>query len=275
MQLGIFAKTFEGRTAAAVLPQIKAAGFSTTQYNMACSGLPSLPDAIAEDVLAGIAAAAKAADVPICALSATYNMIHPDASVRETGHARRRVLAEAAATLSIPLLTLCTGTRDAQDQWRRHKDNGSAAAWRDLLASMERAAVIAADYSVNLGIEPELANVVSSAARARQLIDEVQSPHLRIVLDPANLFETGTLREQRYIIAQAVDLLGERLAMAHAKDRMPNGDVTTAGKGVLDYPHFLRELRQAAFHGPLVAHGLEAKEAPAVAGFLRRQMDQA
>jgi sugar phosphate isomerase/epimerase len=140
---------------------------------------------------------------------------------------------------------------------------------------MERAAVIAADYSVNLGIEPELANVVSSAARARQLIDEVQSPHLRIVLDPANLFETGTLREQRYIIAQAVDLLGERLAMAHAKDRMPNGDVTTAGKGVLDYPHFLRELRQAAFHGPLVAHGLEAKEAPAVAGFLRRQMDQA
>ena len=43
MQVGVFAKTFEGNHPATVLAAIRDAGFSTVQYNMACSGLGSLP----------------------------------------------------------------------------------------------------------------------------------------------------------------------------------------------------------------------------------------
>jgi sugar phosphate isomerase/epimerase len=275
MQLGIFAKTFEGKSPAEVLPQVKAAGFVTAQYNMACSGLPSLPDSIGKEVTDGIRAAMAQSDISLCALSATYNMIHPDTSMREKGLGSLRLLAKAASQLSIPLLTLCTGTRDPHDQWRRHPGNDSPAAWRDLLQSMERVISIAEEFGVDLGVEPELANVVSSAPKAKQLISDMKSPRLRIVLDPANLFEISTKAEQRRTISYAIDLLAGHIVMAHAKDRTSDGAFVATGKGVLDYPHFLGQLRKSGFTGPLVAHGLTAAEAPEVAAFLHHQLERA
>ena len=143
--------------------------------------------------------------------------------------------------------------------------------WVDLLASMEIAVAIADRYDVDLGIEPELANVVNSAEKARRLIDQIGSFRLKVVLDPANLFETETLDAQRRIVAAAVDRLADRIVMAHAKDRTSEGGFTTAGKGVLDYQHYLARLKAAGFDGPIVTHGLAADEAPGVAAFLRSQ----
>ena len=128
---------------------------------------------------------------------------------------------------------------------------------------------------VDLGIEPELANVVSSAEAARRLIDAMKSPRLRIVIDAANLFETASAAEQQDIVTRAVDQLGDRIVMAHAKDRAPNGDFVAAGKGVLDYRHYLATLRSVGFDGPLVTHGLSAEEVPDVGAFLRRVMVEA
>jgi len=45
MRIGVFAKTFAGSDPRGVLAQVAGAGFTTTQYNMSCSGLASLPDA--------------------------------------------------------------------------------------------------------------------------------------------------------------------------------------------------------------------------------------
>jgi sugar phosphate isomerase/epimerase len=132
---------------------------------------------------------------------------------------------------------------------------------------------IADRYDIDLGIEPELANVVNSAKKARSLIDQIGSPHLKIVLDPANLFESETLDAQRRIVAAAINCLADRIVMGHAKDRTSLGGFTTAGKGVLDYRHYLMCLKAAGFGGPIVTHGLAAGEASGVAGFLRSQCD--
>lgn len=272
MQLGIFAKTFPGNTPSAVLQAVRAAGYRSAQYNMACSGLAAMPDAIPEGIAEAVADAARVSGVRLAAVSATYNMIHPDPAVRLRGHASLRVIAGAARALGTGLLTLCTGTRDPDDQWRRHPDNGSPDAWCDLLASMEVALVIADEFSVDLGVEPELANVVDSAAKARRLLDEIASPRLKIVIDPANLVEAEPAEEKRRIISGAIELLGASIVMAHAKDRTADGQFATAGKGVLDYPHYLRCLNAIGFDGPLITHGLSAPEAPEVALFLKREI---
>jgi len=274
MRLGIFAKSFEGSDPAHVLAAVREAGFTAAQYNMACSGLLALPDRIEPAVARAVAQAASAQGVEIVAVSGTYNMIHPDPAVRAAGLARLGVLAQACAGLGTSLITLCTGTRDAQDQWHGHPDNGSPAAWRDLLQAMEAAIRIAETWDITLGIEPELANVVDSAQRARHLIDQLGSPRLRIVLDPANLFETATPAEQRRIVAEAIDLLADRIALGHAKDRLADGSFAAAGSGMLDYPNYLSCLAAAGFDGPLIAHGLTAAEAPRVARFLAHALSE-
>jgi sugar phosphate isomerase/epimerase len=274
MQLGIFAKTFPGSDPDTVLSAVANAGFGVAQYNMACSGLDALPGAIPAEVTTAVGAAATASGVGIVAVSGTFNMIHPDRAVRAEGLRRLGVLIEAAPAMGTRLVTLCTGTRDPGDMWRAHPDNATPEARRDLVASMGAAVAAAEANGVDLGIEPELANVVSSAEAARRLIDEMQSPRLRIVLDAANLFETASIEEQRDTVSRAVDLLADRIVMAHAKDRAADGAFVAAGQGVLDYPHYLAALRRAGFDGPVVTHGLTAVEAPAVGAFLRRVLSE-
>jgi sugar phosphate isomerase/epimerase len=274
MRLGIFAKTFPGTTPESVLTQVAEAGYAATQYNLACSGLPSMPDSVGEGLSEAVRDAAHQARVELVALSGTFNMIHPDPAVRAAGMRSLAAVIGAAARMGAPLVTLCTGTRDAHDQWRAHPDNGTPEAWRDLLQSMEEALVLAEAAGIDLGVEPELANVVSSAKTARHLIDVLQSARVKIVFDAANLFEREGSSERRFIIDRALDTLADRIVMAHAKDRNADGSFATAGKGVIDYPHYIRALRDVRFTGPLVTHGLAAEEAAGVAQFLRRILDE-
>lgn len=269
MQLGIFAKTFPGNDPATALAAVAEAGFDAAHYNMACSGLPSMPDAIPENTAHAVAAASATTGIPLTGVSGTYNMIHPDPETRAAGHRRLEVIAAAAAAMGSDLISLCTGTRNPDDQWRHHPDNATPAAWRDLEEAMEVAIGIADRHNVRLGIEPELANVVNSAAAARRLIDAMGSDRLTVILDPANLLETGTDDERRRIVSDAVDLLADRIGMAHAKDRTADGGFTAAGQGVIDFAHFIGELERVGFDGPLVTHGLSAEDAPGVAAFLR------
>jgi sugar phosphate isomerase/epimerase len=269
MQLGIFAKTFTATGALPVLRAVADAGYVAAQFNMACLGLPSMPDGIEPDAARSVATASGETGVSIAAVSGTYNMIHPDRSVRELGLARLEVLAASCVDIGTRLITLCTGTRDAQDQWRWHADNASEAAWSDLRTEMEAAVAIAERFDVELGIEPELANVVSSAKAARRLLDEMNSTRLRIVLDPANLFEVADKAERHRLMDEAIDLLAAEIGMAHAKDRNPDGSFAAAGQGVVDFPHFIGRLKAAGFDGPMITHGLTEAEALGVGAFLR------
>jgi len=266
MQLGIFARTFAGRDPATVLAASAAAGYRGIAYNMACSGVEAMPAAISDAEIAAVVAARAATGQVIQSLSGTYNMIHPDRTMRDRGHARLEVLAAAARGVGTDLITLCTGTRDAADQWRHHADNGSVEAWSDLIDSFKVAVQIAERHDVYPGVEPELANVVSGAKAARRLLDEMGSHRIRIVLDPANLFDVSD--DPSGVIADAVDLLGPDIAMAHAKDRDRKGGFAAPGKGVVDFGHFVNALQGAGFDGPLVTHGLTAQEAPGVAAYL-------
>src|SRR5690606_8726223 len=99
------------------------------------------------------------------------------------------VMLEAARALDVPLVTLCTGSRDSVDQWAHHPDNATPEAWADLIAEMEKAVALAETVGVDLGIEPEQANVVTSAEDGRRLVAALGSERIRFVLDPANLFE--------------------------------------------------------------------------------------
>lgn len=266
MRIGIFAKTFVGSDPLTVLRAAQAAGYGAVQYNLACSGLESVPHQVPEAAARAVRAAAAETGVAIAAVSGTVNMAHPDAAIRADALARLLSVIRAAPLMGAPMVTLCTGSRNAADQWAPHPGNAAPDAWADMMAGMELACTEAEAAGVRLGIEPELANVVNSAEAARRLIDDLRSPAPGIVLDPANLFETG---ESAAVIARATALLADRIVMAHAKDRAPDGSFVAAGKGVVDFPRFIGGLRAAGFDGDLVTHGLTAAEAPGVAAFLR------
>ena len=268
--LGIFAKTFERASVDAVFAAVASHGLSTVQFNMACIGLPSLPGPVPDAVPAAVRAAAERHGIRIAALSGTYNMIHPDRAVRRDGQTRLAALIALAPRLGTPIVTLCTGTRDAEDQWRGHPDNGTAAAWRDLVEALAALLPAAEAAGIVLAVEPEPANVVDGARRARCLLDELASPALGIILDPANLLDDCTPSASRARIDEALALLGPAIVLGHAKDRDAGGAVVPPGQGVVDFAHLLAGLDQVGFAGALVMHGLAEGEVGAATAHLRR-----
>jgi sugar phosphate isomerase/epimerase len=269
-EIGIFAKTFARSSVERNMQAVAEHGLGVAHYNMACAGLPSLPDRIPPGVAKRVGEAAAAHDIRIVAVSGTFNMIDPHLQRRAEGLRRLREIASACAALGTRTITLCTGTRDPEDMWRGHPQNTSPEAWAELLQSMEVAIGIADEFDLELGVEPETANVIDSAGAARQLFNELQSPRLKIVIDPANLFNVGDMRRQRAILEQAFDILGDDIVMGHAKDvREVNGEIrhVAAGTGFLDYAHYLRLLE--GLDVPLIVHGLGEDEVPGSLAFLR------
>jgi sugar phosphate isomerase/epimerase len=269
-ELGIFARTFSRSHLEDYFSAVADHGLTVVQYNMACAGLPTLPDSIPDGLARRVRAAAVEHGIRIAAVSGTFNMIHPDPARRRSGLHGLRQLASACTLLGTRTISLCTGTRDPDDMWRAHPDNGSPAAWADLLQAMDAALAIAEEFDLLLGIEPETANVVDSPAAARRLMHELRSPRVKIILDPANLLHVQDLPRQRTILDDAFDELGPYIIMGHAKDvREVDGAIhhVAAGTGLLDYPHYLGLLRQV--DAPLIVHGLTEAEVPASLAFLR------
>ena len=220
MKLGIFAKTFETEDVDSLFARIKKHEINHVHYNMACSGLPAQPLEIPEAASMEVNRFAKENHIEIVGLSATFNMIHPNPATRKEGLKSLECLAVSCKKMGTNFLSLCSGSRDARDKWKWHPENESADAWRDLLAAMEEAVEIADRHDVLLGVEPEAANTIKDAPTARRLLDEMKSDRIKIIIDPANLFEKAENVDQiNYIISQAFDLLKDEIIMAHAKDR--------------------------------------------------------
>ena len=272
MQLGIFARTFTRPTLEALFDAVVAHDLHCVQFNMACVGLPSLPDYIENDVIARVRSEATSRGITIVAVSGTFNMIHPDIEQRQAGLRRLRVLASACKHMGTSIITLCTGTRDPQNMWRWHSENTSLQAWEDLLSSMDAALHIAEEEDVILAFEPERANIIYSAARGRALLNEMQSPRLKVVMDPANLIAPENKQHMHHILDEAFELLGEDIVLAHAKDIGHDNAFQAAGTGILDYDYYLHHLKAANADIPLIIHGLSEPQVDAVVSFLRAKL---
>ena len=276
MRLGIFAKTFSRPSPEEVFGAVVGHGLRETQFNMSVAGLPPMPDDVAPALSDRVREAAAERNIALVAVSGTFNMIHPDEEVRRDGLRRLGVIVGACERLGTSTVTLCTGTRDRENMWRRHHDNGTPEAWRDMLATMQEALKKAEEHGVTLAFEPETGNVVDSAQKGRRLLDEMRSPRLKVVMDAANLFDPEdperSLSCSERVLAEAFECLGNDIVLAHAKDLRVSGVIVAAGRGALDYDLYLEHLLGAGYRGPLILHGLGEEEVEGSVTFLRRKL---
>ncbi len=274
MDIGIMARTFIYQTDEETFQNIVNHGIHHIQFSFTCAGLNELPDKINPKLCEKIRAEMDRLGLIMSAVSGTFNMIDPDLKKRQDGLRRLRELASVCKMIGTSVITLCTGTRDPVSMWRRHPDNDLPSAWNDLVESLSQALKYAEEYKVILAFEPEVSNVIDSAIKGRKLIDEMNSEYLKVVFDPANIFHKGELPRMQEIITSAFDLLGDYIALAHAKDLDHDGDAghLPAGKGLLDYELYLSLLNQKKPDCSVILHGLGEDQVDECVNFLRSKM---
>ena len=270
MKLGIFSKTFIRPTLEETIAAIAAHNLQSIQFNWETAGLEEMPAEVPTALCQRIRQSLEQHGIELAAISGTFNIIHP--TYRSEGMRRLAKLAKSCPELGTQLITLCTGTRDLDYLWRYHADNSSPAAWSDMLDAMSQAAEIAETHGITLVFEHEVNNVVDSAKKARRLLDEIASDHLKVVIDGANLFHRGELPRMREILDEAFQLLGDDILLAHGKDLEKDGDAghQAAGTGVLDYAHYLYCLNQIGFKGTIALHCLNEAQVPTAITHLQK-----
>lgn len=107
------------------------------------------------------------------------------------------------------------------------------------------------EYAEKMGvivaIEPVWKHIVYNPARARQVLDAINSPNLQVILDPVNLLDICNYKQQKEIVEEAIAILGDDVAMVHIKDfRVEDNKLVSVGAGLgeMDYTALMKFIKE-------------------------------
>jgi sugar phosphate isomerase/epimerase len=120
------------------------------------------------------------------------------------------------------------------------------AVWKQMLATIKQLAEMAERHDATVLLEPSFASFLASAKRTRVFLQEVNSPRIRVLLDPANLLEVEEIETMFDELTPWIDCI-------HAKDRKLHVDAgVAAGQGDVDYRKFVSLAAKRTPKAPLI-----------------------
>lgn len=127
--------------------------------------------------------------------------------------------------------------------------------WKRCIRSVKELAREAEQTEINIAAHPHIMSPLMSTERYQQLLEEVASPRLKVLLDPVNLTWPQRFYQNGNMILELFDTLGDAIVAVHAKDMTMSGvksqgeflsvvniQEAVPGTGQLDYPQLLRSL---------------------------------
>jgi L-ribulose-5-phosphate 3-epimerase len=175
-------------------------------------------------------------EIDFAVLGCYLNLAHPDPkkliSIKNTYMAHIRF----ASLLGCGVVGTETGAPNAAYEYEAacHSEEALQLFIRNLSSIVSYAEAM----GVILAIEPVRSHIVYDAKRTRRVLQEINSPNLQVILDPVNLLGIDNYKEQTRVIDQAIELLGEDVAVIHMKDFLVKGNMlmnTVVGMGGLIY----------------------------------------
>jgi sugar phosphate isomerase/epimerase len=277
LKLSIMSSVYAELPLAQAARQIQADGFRGVVTDFTFSDIrfnPLEPEWAAADK---IVKALERNGLEIVGLFGYYNIVDPDLSRRRIGEARLDALLSSGKRLGCSLVSTETGTFNSHSEWEDSPENHTERAYLQCRDALARHARLAEKHGAVISIEAYYRNVIGTIDRAERLFREVNSPSLRLVMDPCNYFRKVDLPRMRPMLEAMFQRLGSQVIIAHAKDvkASPEGEeLPAAGLGVLDYPLFLRLLAQLERPIPVVIEHLRRPDVARTRDFVVRQFER-
>lgn len=182
--------------------------------------------------------------VDIAVLGCYLNLANPNP--KQLNAAQQRYLAHIRFASWLGCGVVGTETGCPNETYSFVPECHSDEALQTFIANLRPVVEYAEKMGVVVAIEPVWRHIVYNPKRARQVLDTIASPNLQIILDPVNLLDSCNYQDQKVIVEEAIDLLGEDVAMVHLKDYViEDGKMKAvgAGFGQMDYTSVLRFMK--------------------------------
>lgn len=142
------------------------------------------------------------------------------------------------------------------------EDNFTEEAFLEVIESIKRMVKNAEKFGATVAIEAGINHPLYTAKLAKRMIDTINSPNLKIILDCANLMLPDNHHRQAEVIDEAFELLGEHIIAMHVKDYVIENDkvkIVPVGTGEMNYE---RIMSFAKYEKPYLYVSLEATREP-------------
>jgi len=279
LKLAIFTGVYAGLPLEEAARRIKADGFGAVvlEGNFADVRFdPLAPDWRAADK---ITSSLDRHDIKVVGLYGYYNVVAPNPETRKRGEQRMQFLIENWKRLGSNNISTETGSLNPRSEWDDSPENATEAAYQQCRASLEKFAAMAEKTGAAISIEAYWKNVIGSVERTARLFRDIPSPALKLVMDPCNYFRKNQLAQMPPMLKEIFQEVGKQTIIAHAKDvkAAANADDTElpyAGKGVLDYPLYLRLLAQLDREIYLAVEHLTLADVPTARDYVLAQFEK-
>ncbi len=183
-------------------------------------------------------------NLDVAVLGCYLNLAHPDPEKLREIQSRYYGHLRVASLLGASVVGTETGAPNPQ--YKMDTNTHTREALETFIRGLAPVVECAEHYGVAMAIEPVWKHIVFSPQRAVQVLQAIRSPNLRIILDPVNLLYPGNLDQRERIIGEAIETLGDQVAVVHLKDFTPEGEdirSIAAGTGEMDYTEILRFIK--------------------------------
>jgi len=216
-----------------------------------------------------IAATYREAGISIHALGVYATLIHPDAVERRANMAYFEAMMKLGGHMGVGTFLSEMGHYQPEGPAPRIAFDWQDEVWNRAVDTGKELARLAADNNATVLLESIYYSLLASAKRTRLFIEEVDSPHVRAQLDPANLLEVNDLEEM-------FQQLGPYIGGIHAKDRKLHVSAgVAAGQGDMDYRKFVTLAARHAPGVPLIVEYAGTKTYRQALAYLRDAMRKA
>lgn len=184
-------------------------------------------------------------DIDIAVLGCYLNLAHPDPEKLKEIQNRYMANIRLASLLGCGVVGTETGAPN--ENYESEEACRSEEALQTFITNLTPVVRYAEKMGVIVAIEPVVRHIVYNPARARQVLDAIDSPNLQIILDPVNLLDMDNYKDQKKIVEEAIEVLGKDVAVIHIKDFVVrDGEMIfqAAGQGEMDYTALMQFVKK-------------------------------
>lgn len=196
--------------------------------------------------------------IKIAVLGCYVNIVATDSSVRKKALADFNTHLRLARDFGASVVGTETGSVEKGFTLKNYTEE----AFRSAVLSIKEMVAEAEKFGVTVAIEAGINHPLHTVEQIVELLEEVPSNNLQIILDCANLMSPENYQQQAEIVQSAFENIGSRIAAIHLKDFVVEDGkikIVPVGKGWLDFEPILRYIK---YQRPHIHSSLEATTEP-------------
>ncbi len=283
INVGIFTGYYP-YTLSETIKKIKDAGMQCVQLDLEFTDIDLARGHITKAKANHVRDAFRKANLPIVAISAYTNLVHPDPVKRaENINAVKEILAHAR-DFGTPYVVSETGTYNTDSDWLYDPKNSTEEAYQEFKHIAVELAAYAYEHGAVFLVENYVNNIIGSVEQVARLIHDIDHPGLGLALDPTNYFDEANIRLIDQTLHNIFNVLDGKIKIAHAKDckeavsvaeKFGGGaaehnsfrgagavELPAAGLGALNYELYLRLLAKNHPNIPLIIEHVDEVDIP-------------